>query len=170
MYFDENGIAALEKDGIWTYFKEDGTKLASFALAGKTKPYPMSDGCLAVCEDGKWGYIDINGKTIVTPQFEAALPVRHGKAWVKTAEGWGVIQLANHNSQQVTPFQDFEKLREAYELDTLQQITSVNEFYMTPCKCYEGYNYKTRIDGSQYTSGYRFYIVGDRVFMHYISS
>lgn len=51
-------------------------------------------GLLAVCEEGKWGYVDEEGNLVIpTGIFEEILPVYKGKCWVKQNGKWGVIQL-----------------------------------------------------------------------------
>lgn len=44
--------------------------------------------------DGKWGYIQEDGKQMIPGLFEEARPFYGGKAWVKVNGKWGVIQLA----------------------------------------------------------------------------
>lgn len=43
--------------------------------------------------DGKWGYIQEDGKQMIPGLFEEARPFYGGKAWVKVNGKWGVIQL-----------------------------------------------------------------------------
>lgn len=42
---------------------------------------------MAVCIDGKWGYIDKNGKQLLALQYNYAFPFMDGKAWIQRAEG-----------------------------------------------------------------------------------
>lgn len=47
----------------------------------------FSEGLVAVCIEGKWGYMDVDGKMVVNPQFEYASPFSEGYAVVETAKG-----------------------------------------------------------------------------------
>jgi hypothetical protein len=42
----------------------------------------FSDGLAAVKLNGKWGYIDKDGKTVISPQFDQAVPFQNGLAQV----------------------------------------------------------------------------------------
>ena len=45
---------------------------------------------MAVCIDGKWGFIDKNGKQILALQYNYAFPFMDGKAWIQRAAGAAV--------------------------------------------------------------------------------
>lgn len=52
----------------------------------------FSEGLAAVSLDGvKWGFIDINGKTVINPEFERAAPFSEGLAKVKIDGKYGFI-------------------------------------------------------------------------------
>lgn len=148
--FDEFGIAALEKKGKWAYFDREGNQLTDFiyeetgrnygfyfaldvAEADLPCPGASSYGYIAVCRDGKYGYIDLEGNIVIDCIFDDARGVCDGKAWVKTAEGWGVIELEDY-----VPLYDEEAAKEL--------LTSCYELYFgceiqgaEPCYDYSEY-------------------------------
>lgn len=52
------------------------------------------NGYLPVCKNNKWGLIDVNGKEVLSCQFEDITSVYDGKAWAKQNGKWGVIALS----------------------------------------------------------------------------
>lgn len=143
--FDEFGIAALEKKGKWAYFDREGNQLTDFiyeetgrnygfyfaldvAEADLPCPGASSYGYIAVCRDGKYGYIDLQGNTVIDCIFEDARAVCDGKAWVKTIEGWGVIELEGY-----VPLYDEEAAKElltsGYEFLNNQTVISAEPCY-----------------------------------------
>ena len=113
----KNGIAALCKDGKWGYVNAEGTVILPFSYDadmiysydpnryipnfgedGKDicVPYLPSEGYIALNQDDRAGYCDINGQeTIAVGEFMNARPVHGGKAWVQDAATklWGIIKL-----------------------------------------------------------------------------
>jgi len=53
----------------------------------------FSEGLARVKKDGKWGFIDQSGKTLIPFIYEDATSVYDGLAWVKQEGFWGVLQV-----------------------------------------------------------------------------
>lgn len=97
------GIVALRStNGKWGYYDAEGNEILpceydasehSTDANPKRYPYPASEGILTLNKNGKWAYADSKGNMLTDFEFDEARPVYQGKAWVKTAEGWGVIEL-----------------------------------------------------------------------------
>lgn len=51
----------------------------------------ISTGYIAVLVDGKWGYIDSNGETVIEPQYKDARGFSNGLAAVYNGRRWGFI-------------------------------------------------------------------------------
>ncbi|AIQ13442.1 WG repeat-containing protein [Paenibacillus durus] len=102
-YLDRNGREAIPAQYEDASDFKDGKALVKvqageFALIGKngevlhTYHYPFvgnpGDGLLAYQaeENGRYGYIDEEGKTVIKPQFTTALPFSEGRAAVNIAE------------------------------------------------------------------------------------
>lgn len=50
-----------------------------------------SDQIAAVCKNGKWGFVDIEGSVVVDYQYDGALSFANGMAAIKVDEQWGYI-------------------------------------------------------------------------------
>lgn len=94
--FYDNSFAAMEKDGRWIFVNAAGEEkeLGEFEEAKS-----FSAGVAAAKKNGKWGYIDQNGKWIIEPQFYDADAFRsEGVAFVKTDENkWQLLILDRFN-------------------------------------------------------------------------
>ena len=51
----------------------------------------FSEGLAAVVADGKYGFIDTTGKTVIEPRYEFAEGFGSGLAPVKVGDTWGYI-------------------------------------------------------------------------------
>ena len=49
------------------------------------------DNMIDVCKDGKWGFVDLDGKEIIAPQYKDAKSFSNGLAAVSDGEKWGFI-------------------------------------------------------------------------------
>ena len=68
-YFTEDGLAAVQQDGLWGYINETGEVVGTITFD------EVSDFCYgraAVCKDGKWGYIDTTGQIVIPLQYSSA--------------------------------------------------------------------------------------------------
>lgn len=54
------------------------------------------DGYAAVCKEGKWGFVDIDGKLVIDYQYDDALSFSNGYAAVCIDDMWGYIDTENH--------------------------------------------------------------------------
>lgn len=62
-----------------------------------------TEGLLAASlKQGRWGYVDVDGKQIIKAEYEAAFPFSEGLANVKKDGKWGYI---NKQNEVVIPFQ-----------------------------------------------------------------
>lgn len=115
------GIAAVQRDGRWSFVGKDGTPITerTFAnargfhdgrawtsegfinMAGKVvigEPYSLlasdfSNGLSRISMDGKYGYMNTQGKVVVVPQFDLAGEFREGLAWVFVNGKYGYINV-----------------------------------------------------------------------------
>ena len=112
------GLACVKKDGKWGYIKDDFLyglqrvpidKTGDYAIAPKfDDANNFSEGLASVMigkpesftkdihyyipkQNGKWGYIDMTGTFIISPQFDAAGSFSEGLAPVKRDGKWGFI-------------------------------------------------------------------------------
>ncbi|MBR4880808.1 MAG: WG repeat-containing protein [Clostridia bacterium] len=100
-----NGIVALCREGKWGYYNTEGEEVFPCEYSPSTQqlynalyepvavPYQASYGVIALCRFGKWGYADTEGNMLTDFVFEEARPVYKNRGWVKTEEGWCVIEL-----------------------------------------------------------------------------
>lgn len=54
------------------------------------------DNMIAVCKDGKWGFVDLEGKEIIAPKYKDAKSFSNGLAAVSDGEKWGFIDSAGN--------------------------------------------------------------------------
>ena len=89
-----DGIGRVLSGDLWFYIAPDGQQLypKGFSTQGPSC-YDFSEGLAAVCENGKWGFIDRRGEVAVSFIYEAARPLRQGLAWVKQDGLWGILNL-----------------------------------------------------------------------------
>lgn len=106
-----NGFYALEKNG---YYQENGWVSGQWAYYSTTTEQFITDfvydlpwvdhwqkpgigffneGLCPVAQNGRYGYIDTKGNTIVPLEFEGATHVHNGRAWVKQGGLWGQIEF-----------------------------------------------------------------------------
>lgn len=75
--------------------------------------YP-GDGLLAFqeTENGKYGYLNLDGSVAIKPQFTAALPFSEGRAVINTAEDYGnAYGLIDKTGKQIIPATYYEVLQ-----------------------------------------------------------
>ena len=93
---DEKGIvfrnerAFAENDDGYVMLDASGKQIGK-QVYEDTKLFLESDGLAAIKENGKWGYVDKDGKVIIEPQFEEAHSFLNGYAAVKAHGKWGYI-------------------------------------------------------------------------------
>lgn len=102
-----DGVVGMFDGNTWTYFSVDGKAIMknvpknndTFSYFDGTSEiiemsvFNYSCGCVPVKKDGKWGYMDKNGKMIVDAVFDYALPAFENRAWVCVDYYWGIIEI-----------------------------------------------------------------------------
>ncbi|TVY10885.1 WG repeat-containing protein [Paenibacillus cremeus] len=92
--FNHEKAVVKIKDRDYALIGPDGQRLASYPYASVG---PLSDGRLSFQQEpnGKYGYIDEQGKIVIQPAYVFALPFQEGRAVVNTSDGfkaqYGVI-------------------------------------------------------------------------------
>lgn len=82
----KNGIMIAKKDGSYKFYR-DGNAIGSYEDAGIL----TDDNMVAVCIDGKWGFVDTDANELIAPQFSEAKSFSNGLAAVSNGEKWGFI-------------------------------------------------------------------------------
>ncbi|WP_054941285.1 WG repeat-containing protein [Paenibacillus ihuae] len=104
-----NGTALVKvNEGEYALVDPEGTVLHTYKhpFVG----YP-GDGLLAYqeTENGKYGYLNLDGSVAIKPQFTAALPFSEGRAVINTAEDYGnAYGLIDKQGKQVVPATYYE--------------------------------------------------------------
>ena len=84
-----NDRVFAKQNGYYYLFDSKGNKVV------KTKfddaRLFADDGYAAVCVDGKWGFVDKDGKQVIKPQFNEAHSFSNGLAAVRFSNGWGYV-------------------------------------------------------------------------------
>lgn len=84
-----NDRVFAKQNGYYYLFDSKGNKVV------KTKfddaRLFADDGYAAVCVDGKWGFVDKDGKQVIKPQFNEAHSFSNGLAAVRFTNGWGYV-------------------------------------------------------------------------------
>lgn len=92
---DESGIATRNERAFfqlgdsWIMVTMEGEQVGSDSYE-EVKPF-YSDGYAAVKKDGKWGFVDADGKMCISPQYDEARSFSYGHAAVKKDGKWGFI-------------------------------------------------------------------------------
>lgn len=81
-----NGVMIAQKDGKYSFYKEEST-----VGAYSDTDIITDDGIVAVCVNGKWGFVDLDGNTVIAPSYENAKSFSNGLAAVYNGEHWGFI-------------------------------------------------------------------------------
>ena len=140
---DENGMAAICKDGKWGYYDSKGKMILGHEYLPSTHtiedfyinseyaiPYSASCGYIALNKDGKWAYADTKGNLVTDFIFEEARPVYMGKAWVKVNGAWSVISFSEYEPA-LTPLEAKQLITSDYDIASykLSQVKSDYKFY-----------------------------------------
>lgn len=97
---DQYGVACNQE----RFFVKDGAKYIMIDTKGKTvsdETYDNakifnSDGYAAICQNGKWGYVDPNGEIKIKCQYDDAKSFSNGYAAVCIDNMWGYIDMDNN--------------------------------------------------------------------------
>lgn len=82
----KNGVMIAKKDGSYKFYK-DGKTIGDYSDADII----TGDEMVAVCKNGKWGYVDLDGNELIPPTYEEAKSFSNGLAAVSDGELWGFI-------------------------------------------------------------------------------
>ena len=89
----KSGLFPVKQNGLWGYVDEDGAVQISCKYENVL---PFDSGTAAVRMNGSWRYINLADVYQTDDMdFEEVATACGGKAWVKTAAGWGVMALAD---------------------------------------------------------------------------
>ncbi len=98
---DERGVAT-EKERIffmkgdsWLMTSVDGSVVGTDTYE-EVKPFYPNGAYAAVKKEGKWGFVDTEGKMCITPQFEDARSFSNGYAAVKKDHMWGFVDVSGN--------------------------------------------------------------------------
>lgn len=88
-YIVDDVIIVSEKEGEYAFCDED------FDVKEEIKCDDIDvyteDGIIAICQNGKWGYVDEDGEEVIKPQYEDAKSFSNGLAGVCKDGKWGFI-------------------------------------------------------------------------------
>lgn len=87
----KDGVMIAKKDGTYKIYR-DGKATGSYSDADII----TDDNMIAVCKDGKWGFVDLEGKEIIAPKYKEAKSFSNGLAAVSDGEKWGFIDSAGN--------------------------------------------------------------------------
>ena len=79
------GLIRVGNDDRVAYFDLEGRERVPFS-AGWEGGWNFSEGLASVRRDGKWGFIDTNGKVVIAPRFDFAESFHEGRAQVRDDE------------------------------------------------------------------------------------
>lgn len=87
-------ILAASEDGQYKIYDKNLKEKASL---GKFEAVDIvtEDGIIAVCQDGKWGFVNTSGEMIIKPAYEEARSFSNGLAAVCVDGKWGYIDRNN---------------------------------------------------------------------------
>lgn len=93
MKYRSFGVIPVSLNGEWYFLGANGNSL--FGPFEDAESYEF--GFAAVKRDGKWGYIDKNGKDATAFVYDEVYAVEaEGTAWVRTGEKWEHVQVRNY--------------------------------------------------------------------------
>ena len=86
------GLFATKMAGYWGFINATTGQQAVPFIYLEVRPF--NEGLAAVKSETGWGYVNTSGAEQTVMTFENAQSASGGKAWVKTADGWGVALLS----------------------------------------------------------------------------
>jgi hypothetical protein len=94
--FHEGRAAVRRGRDEWTFIDKTGEEITKQRFKSDLKnslvvTTDFSEGLAGVKVEGKWGFIDTNGKMVIPPQFDEALKFSEGLAAVFIECRWGYI-------------------------------------------------------------------------------
>ncbi|MBQ8802271.1 MAG: WG repeat-containing protein [Tyzzerella sp.] len=92
LYLMGSVMVAAKEDGKYQLFDKNGKSICDFIA--DNMDFCMSDGWIAYEKDGKWGYVNTEGKVVIEPQYEEAKSFSYGLAAVCKDGKWGFINTS----------------------------------------------------------------------------
>lgn len=86
----------VRQSGSYTMINSEGKKVCNTEF--EDAKLFNDEGYAAVKIDGKWGFIDENGKVKIDPEYTEAHSFSNGMAAVKLSNGWGYINEKNEKA------------------------------------------------------------------------
>lgn len=137
-FYFSSGYAFVVKEGTLQVIDTSGETLLTDAAVSPDPSgfsYSYSEGLAAVCNGGKWGYMDTSGQVVIPCVYADALPFSEGLAWVQRENGvWGILKspLAEQSSWAE------EEIRRAYVREIVTERTACNfQSSLTRLQCAE---------------------------------
>ena len=93
-YIVDDMILVKESDNSYALYDEVW-KLKATLECSDADQY-TADGLIAVCKNGKWGYMNAEGEMVIDPAYEQARSFSNGLAAVCKNGLWGFIDRENH--------------------------------------------------------------------------
>ena len=102
-----SGVIFAKKDGKYYMLDSKGERISETAF-DDAKPF-FGTGPAAVCLNGKWGFVNKNGKMAIEPQYENAVSFNIGLGAVCVEGRWGYINVSGdvkiaHQFEDCKPF------------------------------------------------------------------
>ena len=82
----KDGLMIAKQEGVYRFYK-DGETFGEYEDADIV----TADGMVAVCKDGKWGYVNLEGEELIAPAYAEAKSFSNGLAAVSDGKLWGFI-------------------------------------------------------------------------------
>lgn len=88
-----NSVIGVQMDGVWRLINEKGEQIGINAFQNM-KAFESQEPC-AVCKDGKWGFMDVEGNLVIECTYQDAKSFSNGFAPISKENLWGFVDLEN---------------------------------------------------------------------------
>jgi tetratricopeptide (TPR) repeat protein len=92
-YFVDGLILAKTSDETYGLYDEKWNLKAEIECSDTD--IDTSDGLIAICQNGKWGYANTSGEMVIEPTYDEAKSFSNGVAAVRAGDLWGFINKEN---------------------------------------------------------------------------
>lgn len=92
-YLVDGLILVKTSDGSYGLFDEKWNQKAKIECSDAD--IYTSDGLIAVCKNGKWGFVNTSGEVVIEPTYDEAKSFSNGVAAVREGDQWGFINKEN---------------------------------------------------------------------------
>lgn len=110
----------LEKNNTWVYHSKEGKIIAS----GFSTALPFYNGLAKVSKNGKFGFINQEGKEVIPIEYEAVGKPEEGFVAVKKDNKWGFVDFNNQIKHEFV-FDDFDEAQ--YKIYFTEGLCLVNK-------------------------------------------